>query len=463
LAFSQTVRILCVDRNPALARRIAGLFTDRDVAVMYEKFVGRVLQWFEKVDFQVLVFNGAAMAGDDGDGLEILEVLSAECPGTQVLFLVESDNLELAMSALRAGSYQYAKLPISDEELLLLITSALERRPDYSPNMLLKSDNQKMGFEDLVGRSPEMMAVFRHMRQAAATDIPVLLDGETGTGKDVAAWSIHSLSSRKTGPYIPVNLGALPRELVANELFGHEKGAFTGALTRHPGTFEQAHQGTVFLDEVTSLDERMQISLLRLLETRSFQRIGGESPVEVDVRIIAATNENLYDAVEQGSFREDLLYRLDVFRIQIPPLAQRRGDTPQLIDHFLKSFNQDFNKNIRGISTECMAMLEAYRWPGNVRELRNVIQRAVVLCDQDVLLPEHMPERIKVKKPGRDRLVTLKVGTTLAEMEREMIVRTLIHTRKNRQKAAALLGISRRALYNKIARHNIPLDNLHAR
>ncbi|MFP4475249.1 MAG: sigma-54 interaction domain-containing protein [Desulfatibacillaceae bacterium] len=449
-------KILCVEKTPVLARRVARILGDSDVMIVSEQLGSRMLRRFENEAFDILVFSSTTLEKDE-EALELLEIVATEVPSTRIMFMGRSREIKQAMSTLPAGCCQFCKLPMDDEELELLLRNTMEQRQEVTQSTLLKDREKHPGFEDLVGRSEPMLEVFRQIRLAAASDIPVLLHGETGTGKDVAAQAIHSLSDRADKPYLPVHLGALPRELVSSELFGHEKGAFTGATAQRPGTFEQADGGTVFLDEVPSIDERTQISLLRLIETKTFNRIGGQQPINADVRIIAATNESLSDSVKRGAFRQDLYYRLDVFRITMPPLSERHGDIPLLIDYFLRELKKTFKKNIRGISTQAMALMEEYRWPGNVRELRNVIQRAVVTCEQDILLPEHLPERIRSEKKRAKRTVPLKVGMTLAEMEREMLMRTLMYTGKNRKKAAELLGISRRALYNKMARYDIHL------
>jgi transcriptional regulator with PAS, ATPase and Fis domain len=299
-----------------------------------------------------------------------------------------------------------------------------------------------------------MREVCRQIAQAADTDVPVLLQGETGTGKDLVAAVIHRESGRRNGPFIPVNLGALPGDLVGSELFGHEKGAFTGAVERREGKFEQGHQGTVFLDEIGNIDEKMQVSLLRLIEQKKFHRLGGRRLITVDVRLIAATNEEIVELVRHGQFREDLFYRLDVFRIVLPPVRKRHGDIALLVEEFLRRYKRSFEKDISGISPDCLQLLESYDWPGNVREMKNVVQRAVLVCEEEFVLPEHLPPRFRRDDAGSP-LVSFQVGTPLNQVEREMIVRTLSATENNRKRAAELLGISRRSLYNKLRRYDI--------
>jgi DNA-binding NtrC family response regulator len=430
------------------------MFPEEDVHVSRESSIDRVLERFESESYDVLLVTSAAFKAGEIDGIEMLEVVAAKSPGTQVLFLVEPRDIRIAMSALKAGTYQYARFPMSDEELRLLIETAIEKRPRYAENLLLDVGKQEVQLEQLDGRSQSMQDVYRQVRQAAATDIPVLLMGETGTGKDLAAKAIHRQSARSEAPYVAVNLGALPAELVASELFGHEKGAFTGALERRQGKFEEAQAGTVFLDEIGAVDEKVQVSLLRLIEQKKFQRLGGRRTLSTNARLIAASNEDLANAVQSGSFREDLYYRLDVFRIILPPLRERQGDVLLLINEFLTRYNRAFQKNILGIAPECLSLLESYEWPGNVRELKNVIQRAVLVATGETLLPNHLPPRFRPDRPTRPR-VTFEIGTTLDEVEREMVVRALAVAENNRKRAAELLGISRRSLYNKLRKHAI--------
>ena len=451
---SKKIRIIAVDKTMQLATQLAGLFAKDDVYVSRESDIDRVLERFESDPYDVLIITSAALKAGDMDGIGLLEVIAANSPMTQILFLVEPEDIQTAMSALKAGTYQYAKLPIGDDELRLLVKTAIEKRPLYGTNLFLEAKKHEVKFEKLVGQSQPMQEVYRQIRQAAVTDMPILILGETGTGKDLAAQAIHKQSERRNGPYIVVNLGALPSELIGSELFGHEKGAFTGALERREGKFEQARDGSIFLDEISTIDEKVQVSLLRLIEQKKFQRLGGKRTISTNARLIAASNQNLSDTVEQGMFRKDLYYRLDVFRIIMPPLRERAGDVVLLVDEFIRRYNKTFQKNILGISPECISLLESYDWPGNVRELKNVIQRAVLVCEGEVLLTEHMPPRFKPDKSVRPT-VTFEVGTALEEVEREMITRALAAARNNRKRAADLLGISRRALYNKLQRHNI--------
>ncbi len=308
----------------------------------------------------------------------------------------------------------------------------------------------------IIGQSLPMQNLQKQILQAAASDIPVFLIGETGTGKDLVAQAIHQSGKRQSSPYVPVNLSALPTQLVASELFGHEKGAFTGALKQHRGKFEQAHDGTIFLDEIDSVDERVQVSLLRIIEQKKFHRLGGKRSITSNARIIAATNADADDLLEGAHFRDDLFYRLDVFRITLAPLRKRHGDIPLLVDNFIQKFNPAVNKSITKISGECTEILAKYDWPGNVRELKNVIQRAMLVCPGATIQIEHLPPRFRNPDSDIDNpKITFTVGTPLEEVERQMILKALSVSGNNRTKAAQLLGISRRAIYNKLKKHNI--------
>ena len=448
-------RIVCLDRSKDLFRQTKALFRDEDrVTVVYEKSMEKVLELAESEVCDVLLATSAIVRDGRSAWKEFIEVFGAKSPWTRVIFLISPRELALASKALKAGSYHYAKLPVGDEELRLLIEAALDCRPRVDTPVQCGPSPRVTRFEEMVGVSAGMKNVYRMIRQAAATDILVLLTGETGTGKDLAARAIHQLSDRSEQAFLPVHLGALPKELVPGELFGHVKGAFTGATKARAGSLELADGGTVFLDEISTIDDRVQISLLRLLESKTFCRMGGRRAIKADVRIIAATNEDLYEAVEAGRFREDLYYRLEVFRIHMPPLRERIGDIPLLVQDFLTRYNQIYDKRITGLAPEAMAMLEAYGWPGNVRELKNVIHRAVVVCMGDIVTPAHLSARIK---PGRGNKgqVVLPVGTSFEEAERELLRKTLQATGNNRRHAAALLGVSRSTLYNKIRKYRL--------
>ncbi|HKJ66085.1 MAG TPA: sigma-54 dependent transcriptional regulator [Desulfopila sp.] len=450
----ETIRIICVDEGRELARQVVAIYGEDAISVSYERSLEEVGDRFEMEAFDLMLFSSSVAHRQQDDALEILELICAKCPSTPILFFAQPGKLKLAHQALRVGVLHYSQLPVSDEELKLLIETALKRKPQLGLNLLLRSEVEKTTFESMIGQSTAMHQVYRQIRQAAATEIPVLLSGETGTGKELAAQAIHELSVRSSAPYVPVHIGSLPTDLVASELFGHERGAFSGATSQRKGCFEVADGGTVFMDEIATIDEKMQVSLLRLLETSEYCRIGSQTAIPVDVRMIAASNADLSAEIRKGTFREDLYYRLDVLHIIMPPLRERHGDIHLLVDHFIKSACDAFKKYVRGISPAFVSSLESYPWPGNVRELKNVLQRAVISCTGEILEIEQLPARIS-RYRDEDVKITIRVGTTIEEMEKEMIIRTLEYTSHNRTRASEILGISRRSLYNKMQKYGI--------
>lgn len=448
------IKIIAVSKDVALSRRLGRLWSKRQAQVAWEPDLDHVLERFERESFDVLLVTSAAFRQGRVNGIELLDVIGVKSMSTQVLFLAPEQDINVAMSALKAGSFHYVRTPVGDTELKLMIETAFAQRPIYGTNQLLKTNVAFEASSQLVGQSEAMLHVVSSIQQAASTDIPVLIQGETGTGKDLVAQAIHRQSERNGAPFVPVNIGALPSELVGSELFGYEKGAFTGAFESRAGKFELGDQGTVFLDEVGTIDEKVQISLLRLIEQKKFHRLGGKQLISADIRLIAATNENLSQLVQDGTFREDLFFRLDVFRIELPPLRSRVGDIALLIELFMNRYCREFQKKILSVHPEVIKLVEEYAWPGNVRELKNVIQYAVLICEGDVLLPVHLPERVVLQKKPECTL-TFDVGTPLATMEREMVLETLSANNNNRKRTAELLGISRRALYYKLEKYGI--------
>lgn len=451
---NEIIKIICVDEGRELGRQVMKVFDEDTAALYYEKSLYKVCDRFEREKFDLMLFSSSVTTLHPDEALEILELICAKCPSTPILFFSYPGALKIAHQALRVGVYHYSLLPVSNEELKLLIETAVDRKPQVGVNLLLQSEVEKNTFENMIGRSTAMQQVYRQIRQAAATEIPVLISGETGTGKELVALAIHELSERSEAPYVPVHIGSLPTDLVSSELFGHERGAFSGATTMRKGCFEVADGGTVFMDEIATIDEKMQVSLLRLLETKEYCRIGSQNAIPVDVRIIAASNADLPAEIRKGNFREDLYYRLDVLLIAMPSLRERHGDLHLLVDHFIQQSCMTFQKYIRGMSPGFISSLEAYPWPGNVRELKNVIQRAVITCTGDILERTELSPRIS-KYRNEDVEMVLRVGMTIEEVEKEVIAKTLEHTNQNRTRASKMLGISRRSLYNKICKFNM--------
>jgi DNA-binding NtrC family response regulator len=354
------------------------------------------------------------------------------------------------------GRIQVRQRPVDDEELCALVEENLPHRIFGERDLQPKDDGaMPMEFEGLIAVGLPMQSVIRRIMDAAAVDIPVLITGETGTGKDLVAAAIHKQSRRKHREYVSINMGAIAPELIASEIFGHERGAYTGAQDSRPGIFEQANGGTVFLDEIATMNEKTQVSLLRVLEEKTFRRVGGSRNIGVDVRTIAATNENLEKKVAEKSFREDLFYRLNVFHITVPPLRERPGAVSVLTDHFVSQFARVYSRAVDRVSPETYRMLRKYPWPGNIRELKNVIQAAILMIKGTELTPESIPQRIREAVgmgQDADSLATcsFRVGSTLNSVEKEFIRSTLAYVGGNKKLAASILGISRRALYNKI-------------
>ena len=355
---------------------------------------------------------------------------------------------------------QWIRQPVDETELCAAVETALQiGAARHRPVLAGREIDIPIEFEGMLVNSLAMRSVIEQIIEAAAADIPILITGETGTGKDLVAAAIHKRSKRKSAPYLAVNMGAIASELIASELFGHEKGAYTGASEVRAGLFEQAQGGTIFLDEITTMNEKTQVSLLRVLETKTVRRVGGERDIKVDVRVIAASNENIEEAVKQGRFREDLYYRLDVFRIHLPALRERAGGVSLLTDHYISRFDEMYKKDIRVVSPTTYRLLRRYPWPGNVRELKNVIQRAVLMAKGAELTPDLLPARIRQVSESAVTEVEpqspIRLGMSLADVEREFIKMTLSSVSGNKMKAASVLRISRRALYNKLKRFGV--------
>jgi len=381
-------------------------------------------------------------------GLELLEKVKEIDPDCIVIIITAYASVPSAVQALKNGAFDYVTKPIEPDELSHLIKNAIKQKALKKENIALRTSIDEMfSFEGLIGESPEMKKVFELIKIVAPQDTTVMIRGESGTGKELIARAIHMNSPRKYYPIIPVNCGAFTETLLESELFGHEKGAFTGAQYRRKGKIEMANGGTLFLDEVGSVSPKMQVELLRVLESKQFTRVGGSEIVKVDFRLISATNENLEKLVEEGRFREDLYYRLNVFTIYIPPLRERRSDIPILANHFVQKFARQMNKPILKISDEAMEILLNHSWPGNVRELENAIERAMVVGKPPEIKPSDLPFHLeKVNSFETD---------SLEEVEKNHIQRVLKKYDWNISKAATALNIDRVTLYNKIKKYGL--------
>ena len=392
------------------------------------------------------------------DGLTLLQRVLATNSQIVCILLTAYGNVETAVEAMKRGAYDYLTKPVNLDHLDMLLKRAIKSRDMESENISLRKQlDDKYGISNIVGNSAVMQPVFDVINQVAPTQATVLIQGESGTGKELVAHALHGLSSRAKGPYIAVHCAALSDTLLESELFGHEKGSFTGAAAMRKGRFEMADGGTLFLDEISEIDLSAQVKLLRVLEERCFERVGGTDTIDVDIRLVTATNKNLRQLVDEGKFREDLFFRLDVITINLPPLRERGGDISLLCDKFIKELSAINNKNIEGITPDAMNVLSTYKWPGNVRELRNTIEKMVVLARGDKLTSRDLPLNIKeeVQAAGGIILPISGIdGNSLANSEKKMILAALQKCNQNRTKAAEELGISRRTLHRKLKQYD---------
>jgi len=385
----------------------------------------------------------------DGSGLDLLAEIKESAPATEVVMLTGHASVPDAIRAMKSGALDFLTKPFKFEELEAVLEKALRVQTLERTNTALERDVERMRPSDgFIGRNAAVRELLDLVARVAETESTVLIRGESGVGKELIARAVHRLSRRSRQPFVVVDCASLHENLLQSELFGHEKGAYTGAVRLKHGLFEVADRGTIFLDEIGEVTPQLQVKLLRVLETGTFRRVGGTVDIRVDVRVIAATNRALEVMMKDGSFREDLYYRLNVFSVQIPPLRERREDVPILVDHFIHSSSVTQKRNVR-VSEPAMDVLRRYHWPGNVRELENVIERALILCDAGVIEPEHLPLGVRLEPSFRS---TEDDGTlvTLEEVERRYMLRVVAECKGHRQRAAAILGISERNLYRKL-------------
>ena len=400
-----------------------------------------------------LVLSDLRMPGMDG--LTLIQRILARSPQPICILLTAYGSIETAVDAIKRGAYDYLQKPVNLDELDLLLQRALRAREMEQENRQLHEQlDQRFGLENIIGQSPGLEEVLETTRQVAPSRANVLIQGETGTGKELVAQAIHQLSPRAKAPLITVHCASLPANLLESELFGHEKGSFTGATERRPGRFDLADGGSLFLDEIGEIDPTVQVKILRILEERSFERVGGRETLEVDVRLMAATNKDLKQLVDEGTFREDLYYRLNVVTITLPPLRERREDIPLLAQKFLVEFSQENEKEIEGFTADCMNGLLAHDWPGNVRELRNAIERMVVMTRQSRLTVRDLPAPLR-EGAEEPQALPLMPDMSLEEAEKSMILRALETHNGNRTKAARQLGVSRRTLHRKLNEYEL--------
>jgi Response regulator containing CheY-like receiver, AAA-type ATPase, and DNA-binding domains len=401
---------------------------------------------FSKGDID-LVITDLRMPGFGGE--ELMRRILAQAPGFPVIMLTGHGSVETAVNAMRDGAWDFLTKPVDMDHLSLIIKRALENRElVFKHRQMTEEIERHRQFKSIIGNSRNIRDVFDTMNKAAPTKASILITGESGVGKELVADAIHELSPRKDFPLVKVHCAALSSSLLESELFGHEKGAFTGAVSQRHGRFELASGGTLFLDEIGEIDQNIQIKLLRVLQEKKFERVGGEKTVEVDVRIVAATNKDLKAEIEKGSFREDLYFRLNVVNIFVPPLRERKDDIPLLAASFLKEFSRENGKKIEGIHEKARSRLYSYEWPGNIRELRNCIESAVVMCQSNMITVDDLPPALR--DTADEGWINIRLGASMEECEQIIIRDTLSYCKGNKTKAADILGIGRKTLLRKL-------------
>ena len=439
-------RVLVVDDEFAVRDSLEHWFRKDGHKVQVAASASEALDLLEVGRFDVAIVD-IKLPGMDG--VQLQERMQAIDSEMAVIMITAFGSVDTAVRTLKHGAFDYVLKPVDPDELSHLVRRALEHRRLSEENTQLRGTiDEFVAGAAIVGESPAMRRVLELAEHVARTDATVLVRGESGTGKELIARAIHANSARRYAPIIAVNCGGLPETLLESELFGHEKGAFTGAQYRRKGRIEMADGGTLFLDEVGSISIKTQVDLLRVLETREITRIGGTQPVQVDFRVICATNEDIEQAVRDGRFREDFYYRIDVFTIEVPPLRERRSDIPLLARHLLERFARQMDTRVRDFHPTAMNLLESYDWPGNVRELSNAIERALVVGKGQLILPEDLPLRHRVREP-------IDAPDSLAEVEKRHIAAILDRTHWNITRTAELLGVDRATVYNKIKKFQL--------
>ncbi len=453
------IRVLVVDDDRAVRSALRVNLQKAGIKVQLSSSAEQALELLEEQAFDLLLTD---MRMGGMGGIELLQRVRERWPTIEVVVMTGYGNVDDAVAAMKGGAADYIIKPVSKNELLVIMERALEARDLRAEVVALRREvESQWGLTNIVGSSPPMKQVYDLVRAVADTSALVLLQGETGTGKELIAHAIHQLSPRKKAPFVRVNCTALPDTLLESELFGHERGAFTGAVRGHQGRFEQADGGTLFLDEIGDISPAMQAKLLHVLESSEFRRLGGREPVRSDARIVAATNRNLRASVTEGSFRNDLFYRLNVFTIVLPPLRDRRSDIPALVQHFLKRFADRSARPAVGVSAAVMSRLVAYSWPGNVRELEHVLERSLILCKGPEIQAVDLPEQgLPVSPPAPGAPAGAGLVHALRSYERHMVMAALREAGGVQARAARALGISRSNLHYRIRKLDIDLSEL---
>ena len=443
--------VLVVDDEAGIRRAVGAELEDQGYEVVMAASGSEALLRFAETEVDLVVTD---LKMEGVDGLDVLREVKRRRPEAEVLMMTAYGSVESAVRAMKLGAYHYIEKPFDNDELLNLVHRALEQRRLESQVEDLKGQlDQRYAPENIIGVSDGMQAVFARVLRAARSEVTVLVEGESGTGKELIVRALHHQSKRKEGPFVALNCAALPAHLIENELFGHEPGAFTDARQRYLGKFEQASGGTLFLDEIGELPPEAQGKLLRVIQEREVTRIGGSESISVDVRLVAATNQELESLVQRGDFRQDLYYRLNVVAIRLPPLRQRQEDIPLLVDFFIDRINCEIENRLQGVTPRTLELFRQYDWPGNVRELENVLQGAAVMCRENLIQPQDLPLRLQNQVEVEEKDATL--AEILSGVERRIIAEALELEQHNRTRTAARLNITRKTLLAKIAAYGL--------
>jgi DNA-binding NtrC family response regulator len=455
-------KILVVDDNPDVLKLIADILSSNNYEVKTASSGASAIKELESNDYDMVLTD---LMMPDVDGIQVLENVILKAPKTICIILTGHGTIKSSVEAIKKGAFDYITKPVSHSELLIIVEKALKFKNLEEENIRLKKELKgKYHFKNIVGTSKAIKKIYDLIEKVSDTDGTILITGASGTGKELIARSIHYNSQRSDKPLVVINCGAIPETLLESELFGHEKGAFTGAYKKRIGRFEMANGGTIFLDEIGEMSPTLQIKLLRVLQDQQFERVGGTKTLHVDLRFIAATNKNLTTAINMEKFREDLYYRLNVIPIKVPSLKQRKSDIPLLVDFFLKKFRKGTRNNITGFSQAAMDAILAYDWPGNVRELENVIKRITILSDGPVVNFDDLPENIqnvsRSHLPDKEVIINneLNLNEAVQDYEKRIILEALEKSNWVKSKAAKLLNINRTTLVAKIKKQNIETD-----
>lgn len=448
--------ILIVDDEKNIREGLAADFEMDGYNVKVAENGKVALDLISKGDIDLVITDLRMPGGVSGD--DVLRHVTRETPGIPVIVLTGHGSIDEAVKAMQNGAFNFLTKPLNLEQLEITVKRALQGRELKIQNQQLKKEiDSEKAVDSLIGNSPAMQKVMTLVKKVADARISVLITGESGVGKSVLVSAIHSLSSRKSNPLVTVHCAALSETLLESELFGHEKGAFTGAESLHKGKFELAHGGTIFLDEIGEINQNVQVKLLRVLQERKFERVGGEQTLEVDVRVIAATNKNLEEEVKAGRFREDLYFRLNGIKIEVPPLRDRKDDIPLLLNSFLTKFNKENSKDVKGFDNKSRSAIYKYDWPGNIRELEHCVESSVVMASGDMITLEDLPPT--VSRSSSAEAISVPLGITMDEAEKIIIMQNLVANNGNKSKTADVLGIGRKTLHRKLAEYGIDEDS----